>query len=127
MRDKILEILRKDIDIELKADELSALLGPKPKSEVIKWDDLLKFFNDKTGMQKKVVSTKVKSKIQARLREGYTKTDIMNTIINIVNNDFHKETNYQHVTLEFISRSDTIDKYAYVKKVDKPRLGLNTR
>lgn len=100
----------------------------KKKKEKLVWAELIKFFNEKTGLSKRVVSEKVKAKFNARLREGYTREDIANTIINGSKSTYHKENNYEYFTLEYCSRSDTIDKYADMKTNDseKVKLGMNT-
>ena len=76
----------------------------------IDWNALLVFFNKTTGNKSRVVSEKVKKQFRARLKEGYTKEDIMNAIINCHKDPFHK-ANPHYLTLEFISRADKLEKY----------------
>ena len=90
-----------------------------PKKDPIKWDELLSYFNEKTGMKKTVVSNKVKSKFRARLKEGYTKEDFGRAIVTASKSEYHKESNYEYLTLAYISRSDTLDKYSAVKDDSK--------
>ena len=47
------------------------------------------------------------------LKEGYTKEDIAKAMRSCSVDKFHKESNYKYCTLEFFSRSETIDKYAF--------------
>ena len=82
----------------------------------INFDKLLSFLNSKTGRNFKVINEATKKKYKARLKDGYTNTDIANAIINSVNSDYHKETNFTYLTPEFFSRAETLDKYSYVNK-----------
>ena len=56
------------------------------------------------------------AKYKARLKEGYTKDDIKNTIINSAKDDYHKETNFKYLTPEYFSRSVTIDKFSQTEQ-----------
>jgi uncharacterized phage protein (TIGR02220 family) len=84
----------------------------------VDWEKLKNNFNQLTGKKTKVVSTKVKSQINARLKEGYTKQDLWDAIVNCFNDPYHKE-NPKYLTLEFISRSDKIEKY--FGEIKKPK------
>ena len=92
----------------------------KEKEEIntINFDKLLSFLNSKTGRNFKIINEATKKKYNARLKEGYTNTDIANAIINAVNSDYHKETNFTYLTPEFFSRAVTLDKYSNVKKAE---------
>lgn len=96
-----------------------------PKKDTIKWNELLKYFNQKTGMKKTVFSNKAKASFRARLKEGYTKEDFANAIKNAATSQYHLETNYEYLTLSYISRSDTLDKYSVVKD-DSAKKGVMT-
>lgn len=76
----------------------------------VDWDKLKDNFNQLTGKKTKIISNKAKGQINARLKEGYTKQDLWNAIVNCFNDPYHKE-NPKYLTLEFISRSDKIEKY----------------
>lgn len=84
----------------------------------VDWEKLKDRFNSITGKKTKVVSTKAKSQILARLKEGYSKDDLLNAIINCFNDPYHKE-NPKYLTLEFISRPDKFEKY--YETVNKPK------
>jgi uncharacterized phage protein (TIGR02220 family) len=86
----------------------------------VNWDGLLLQFNSITGKKLKVVCDKSKRQINARLKEGYSKLDIVNAITNCFNDDYHKE-NPKYLTLEFISRPDKMQKYAQEIKKAKPK------
>ena len=76
----------------------------------VDWEKLKDRFNLITGKKTKVISTKVKNQILARLKEGYSKEDLLSAITNCFNDPYHKE-NPRFLTLEFISRTDKMEKY----------------
>ena len=86
--------------------------------DIINWTELLKFFNAKTNKNCKVIPTKAKTAFTARLKEGYTKQDFAKAIQNCAADEFHIN-NPHHLTLEFISRQDKLDKYLNIG--DKPK------
>lgn len=87
-------------------------------SAKIDFEKLLEYFNSVTQKKCKVISTKTKNQFNARLKEGYTKEDIMSAIKNCSKDSYHIE-NPKYLTLEFISRSDKIDKYSNYQKKDE--------
>ena len=91
----------------------------KEETNTINFDKLLSFLNSKIDRNFKLVNKKVQGKYLARLKEGYTKFDILDAISNAVNSDFHKESNFKYLTPEFFSRSETLDKYSNVN--NKPK------
>jgi len=95
-------------NITIKQDNISADLK-------IDWEKLLNQFNKITGKNAKIINQQVKNKILARLKEGYSKQDLLNAIENCFNDPYHKETNHKHLTLEFISRADKMEKYSTIK------------
>lgn len=92
-------------------------------SPTVNWDALLKQFNDITGKNARVVDDKSKRQFLARLKEGYTKNDIVNAITNCYNSEFHKSNGHKNLTLEFISRPDKFAMYFDFKEtIVKPQL-----
>jgi uncharacterized phage protein (TIGR02220 family) len=92
-----------------------------PSGELLNWDALLKFINDTTGRSFKTINDKIKKSFRARLKDGYTKEDIFNSVRNAVNMDYHKENQNQYLTPEFFSRSQSLDKYGNeTTKVETP-------
>jgi uncharacterized phage protein (TIGR02220 family) len=83
--------------------------------EPINWPVLLDFFNKTTGKKCKVVPKKAKEQFNARLKEGFTKVDIANAIVNASNDDYHIKEKLKYITLEFISRADKLDKFSQIK------------
>ena len=86
----------------------------------VNWEGLLSQFNSITGKKMRVVCPKTKKQVTARLKEGYTKQDIVNAITNCFNDDFHKD-NTHFLTLEFISRPDKMQKYSQDIKKTKTK------
>jgi uncharacterized phage protein (TIGR02220 family) len=72
---------------------------------------LLSVFNSLLGKQAKVVNAKTKTQIKQRLKEGYTKDDIVNAIRNASKDPFHIESNYKYLTLEFLTKPDKLDRF----------------
>jgi len=72
---------------------------------------LLSLFNSLLGKQAKVVNAKTKTQIKQRLKEGYTKDDIVNAIRNASKDPFHIESNYKYLTLEFLTKPDKLDRF----------------
>lgn len=87
-------------------------LSLSPKGESIDWKILLETYNGIFGKKCTVVSAKVQTAFKARLKEGYMKPQIMRAMENVKQTQFHRNNNYLHATLEFFSRSSTLDKYA---------------
>ena len=88
-------------------------------SNNINFDKLLSFLNSKTGRNFKIINEATKKKYYARLKEGYTKDDILNAIINAVNSDYHKENGFKYLTPEFFSRADKLNMYSSIN--NKPK------
>ena len=72
---------------------------------------LLSVFNSILGKQTRIVNAKTKIQIKDRLKEGYTKEDIVNAIRNASKDPHHIEFNYKYLTLEFITRPDKLDRF----------------
>lgn len=89
-------------------------LSEEKNKDKIDWKELITFFNKCTGKKTKVIPETVKAKFNARLKEGFTKEDIANAIKNCSKDSWHIDTKYQHLTLEFISRADKLDKYSNI-------------
>jgi len=82
------------------------------KEELIDFKKLLIYVNTSFGQKFKMVSDAVKRKLNARIKEGYTASDIKDCIDGLKKDEWHKSIGYKPVTLEYISRSATIDKYS---------------
>lgn len=84
----------------------------------INFDKLLDFINLQTKRNFQLINNTIKNKYKARLKEGYTNESIKTAIINAVNSDYHKETNFKYLTPEFFSRNTTIDKYSEITNIN---------
>ncbi|MCW0518246.1 conserved phage C-terminal domain-containing protein [Riemerella anatipestifer] len=82
----------------------------KPNND-IDFEKLLNFISDKTKRKFKTINDQIKRKYKARLKEGYTKEDILEAIENAVKDKYHMEQGYKYLTPEFFSRPVTLDKY----------------
>lgn len=94
--------------------------GKEEEKEQINFVGLLGFINQSFGKQFKVINETVRSKYNARLKDGYCKEDFFNAITNASKDNFHKENKFQYCTPEFFSRSATLDKYGFKSKQEKP-------
>jgi uncharacterized phage protein (TIGR02220 family) len=83
---------------------------PNASQDVIDFSKLLEYFNHVTKKSFKTIPNKAKVAFKARLKEGYTKSDIMKAILNCSKDDFHIQ-NPKYLTPEFISRPDKFVKY----------------
>lgn len=81
------------------------------KSEVINFDNLLAFINEQTGRSFQLINEKVRKKYRSLLKQGYKQIQIRAAITNACKVQAHKDNDYQYLTPEFFSRTDTIDKY----------------
>lgn len=79
----------------------------------INFSGLLKFINHILGKNYQVINIQIKNKYNARLKDGYTKEQIMSAIINASKDAYHVETKFKYLTPEFFSRSTIIDKYGF--------------
>lgn len=108
--------LKAPLEAPLKGSEKKTDEKTDEKTAKIDFQKLLDFINLKTKRDFRIINEMVKKKYIARLKDGYTKEDIINAIINAINDDYHKETNYKYLTPEFFSRAEIIDKYRAVTK-----------
>lgn len=113
---------KKELDnvvVEAVFKTIEPQLKKSMKKEVvdkIDWNSLELYFSKITGKKIRGVNDKAKRQFRARMREGYTKSDIANAIKNCYNSDYHRETNHKYLTLEFISRPDKLEMYSSIKE-----------
>lgn len=81
--------------------------------EVINYQALLEFMNQSFNRKFEVINDKIKRKFNSLIKQGYTKNQITNAILNCKNSKFHIESSFQYCTPEFFTRTDTIDKYGF--------------
>ena len=97
-------------DLSIIADDVLAF---KEKTEHIGFDSkqFIKQFNYHTGKAHRILENKAKRQLKQRLKEGYSKQDVLKAIKNCAADSYHKETKLKYLTPEFITRSDKLDKY----------------
>lgn len=87
--------------------------------ENIDFDSLLNLINETFKRNFRTINSKNRQAFNARMKQGYKKTDIQTAIKNCLTNDYHIETNFRYCTPEFFSRADVLDKYSNVTIVKK--------
>ena len=87
---------------------------------VIDYKELLSFINKTLGRSFRVIPESTKNKYKARLKEGFTKSDIQKAILNASKDSYHIDTNYKYLTPEFFSRADKLNKFCNF--VEKPKV-----
>lgn len=107
--------------IEEKLKDNNTINNNTINNNTINFDKLLSFLNSKTGRNFKVINKTVKGKYLARLKDGYSKQDILDAISNSIKSDYHKGENFKYLTPEFFSRSETLDKYSNVNNKQKEK------
>jgi len=80
--------------------------------EKINYTDFLNQFNKITNRKFRILDTKTKNQIIARIKEGFTIAEILQASKNCKNDKYHIE-NPKYLTPEFITRSDKLQKYLY--------------
>lgn len=61
---------------------------------------------------------------KARVKEGFTMEQFKFAIENIKKDSYHKETNYKHITPEFLCRIDKLEKFINFKPAELPKKQL---
>ena len=79
--------------------------------ESIDYDKLLENYNKIVGKKVRVFPKIIKDKFKARLKEGFTKFDIINSFKNASKDSFHLEHNKKYLTLEYFTRINTIEMF----------------
>lgn len=85
----------------------------------INYNDLLIYFNAIFKKSNKVFADNLKAKYTARLKEGYTIINIRTAMSKASSDQFHKDNVYKYCTLEYFSRSATIDKFGFIHQQQK--------
>lgn len=111
--------VQEEVQVQDEVEEKEEIIDVPAKAEKIDFEKLIEFINKNTGRNFKVINKTVKGKYLARLKEGYSKQDILDAVSNSIKSDFHKGKNFKYLTPEFFSRSETLDKYSNVN--NKPK------
>jgi len=97
---------------------------PAKADDVFDFSKYLETLNQKFSRSFKVVNEKTKKQIKARLKEKYTKQDIIDAINNCVISEFHKGNGYQYCTPEFFSRADILDRWSDITKPKQSKVNI---
>ena len=103
------------LQVEVEVEEKEEIILSKNE---IDFDKLLNFIKEKTGKKFQVINKSVKDKYKARLKEGYTKENIINAIINASQDAYHKEQKYKYLTPDYFSRAKSLDLHSF-KEIKK--------
>ena len=104
--------VQEEEQVQDEVEEKEEIIDVPAKAEKIDFEKLIEFINKNTGRNFKVINKTVKGKYLARLKDGYSKQDILDAVSNSIKSDFHKGENFKYLTPEFFSRSETLDKYS---------------
>jgi hypothetical protein len=86
------------------------------KVDMLNFNAMLSYYNQLYDKKCSVISDSVKRSFNARLKDGYTKDDIRNAMLNVKQDSFHKEQDFKYATLTYFSRAKTLDTYGQEKK-----------
>ena len=111
--------VQEEEQVQDEVEEKEEIIDVSAKAEKIDFEKLIEFINKNTGRNFKVINKTVKGKYLARLKDGYSKQDILDAISNSIKSDYHKGENFKYLTPEFFSRSETLDKYSNVNNKQK--------
>lgn len=78
--------------------------------------NFITFFNS-VGKRNFKPSKKLLDSLNARLKD-YTKEEIKAAIVNAHKDSYHRETNFKHLTPEFILRPDKLDKFLNISSYE---------
>jgi hypothetical protein len=77
--------------------------------------DYINTFNTIRSTKFKAIE-KVRKQYNARLKEGFTPAQMIESLKNAMKDEYHIETGYKYLTPEFFTRSDKIDKFLNTTK-----------
>jgi len=113
MKQNSTNVEQKLTSVEQKATKERKGKEKKEKEVIIEWDRLLEFYNKTFNKNNRVFNASNKAKYLARIKEGYLRENISKAMKKASNDEFHKESNFKYCTLEYFSRSATLDKYGF--------------
>jgi len=93
-------------------------VGQAP-TKSIDFEKLRLFINDATGRNFQVINKTVQGKYIARLKEGYSKDQIIKAVVNACKDKNHIENGFKYLTPEFFSRADKIEMHGS-EQTNKP-------
>jgi hypothetical protein len=82
----------------------------KEEEELSGYDDFLESVNLTLNKNFKGCS-KSRRQFNTRIKEGYTKIEMLEAFENAIKDQYHIETNFRYITPEFITRQDKVEKF----------------
>ena len=89
--------------------------------ESLDFDFILETINETFSREFKTINKANKAKYNARLKEGYNQEDIIKAIKNCHKDKFHIESGFKYATVEYFSRSGTLDRFN--QEIEQPKKG----
>ena len=89
---------------------------PSTDNTKIVYGEFLEKFNSITNRSFRILDSKAKRQLDARIKEGFTLAEIMAATAACSKDDYHK-ANLKYLTPEFITRSDKLQKYLQAAKI----------
>lgn len=115
-------------EVQEKEKEKGYISKPKTAKTVsVDWGSILENWNKHGLIQHRKVCHKAKTQIKKLIRDGYTWDDIDKAIANAKRDDHHIKSNFKYLTLEFITRSDKLERFMNMGAIDarpKKRVAL---
>jgi len=101
-----------DVDVNVIEDIEKGVTGEKTKKA-----DFQKFVEDFNLLRKSKfrANKQLEQKFYQRISEGYTPDDILNALKIALQDEFHKNSEYRYITVEFMLRYDKLDKFLNTK------------
>jgi len=112
MDNQVTENRQPSTDQLISTIEVSTIEQSKEENN-IDFDLLLSYLNTTLGKKHKLIPGSIRDKYKARIKEGFTQEDIHQAIKIASMDDYHQGTTpkNKHLTPEFFSRPDKLDKF----------------
>jgi len=81
-------------------------------TSLIDFNKLKAYFNKVFNKNCKVINPDIRTAFNKRLKEGYSKEDILKVIDNCSHDKHHVDLDYKYVSLKFLSKPDIFERYA---------------
>ena len=92
----------------------------------IDFDGLVGLINKTFDRQFRKMTSSVKSKYRARIKDGYTKEDIFRAIMAVKENQWHIDSDFDYCTPTFFSQEKTLEKYGVKKGSNSKSINDNS-
>jgi len=106
-----IEVNEKTTSVEKVLNETPTKKAPIVEKDRIDFNGLLNLLNSQSSKVYRTINPKARAEFNKRIKEGYTKEDIRNTVINAFLDPWHSDSKWKWLTPIFLSRSEKIDKY----------------